>query len=105
MNKISVLLYSNIKYNSVYLLIENIYRFSDDEDVTPFYKIINTANELCDTGTFIINEKTKQILYSSSIYCGSDFNELSSNKIKLLINSSMRNLEILLNIIANQSNE
>lgn len=102
LNTIDVLLYASIKLSSLCLLIENIYRFSDDEDITPFYKKINNANELANGGNFIINEKSRQIIYSSSIYCGSDFKELSINKIKLLINTSMRNLEILFNIIANQ---
>lgn len=100
LQSINVLIYLNFSSYSIHILIGNIYRFDQNEDMNPFYKKVNDANEIISGGSFTVNERLRQILYSSSIYCGNEFSELSVNKVKLLIDSAMNNLIVLLNIIA-----
>lgn len=102
---IPVLMYLNIKDYSLTILAGNIYRFKKGEDVNPFYKLVNSVNELIKSGTFTVNEKSNQILYLDSMYCGSDFKELSGNKIRLLIDSFIDGLSVLLTSIARMENK
>lgn len=99
LNSIDALMYLTPNTYYIYLLIGNIYKFQKSEDIDPFYKLINTVNESISGGTFTINEITRQILYSSSIYCGQNFKEMSKNKVVLLLEPTINNLLIMLDAI------
>lgn len=100
LGQINSLLYISANHYTANLIIANIYRFEKKEDMSPFYIKINQANERITGGSFTINEPTRQIIYTSSIYCGDNFRELTVNKIRLLLYSSLSNLAVLLKILA-----
>lgn len=94
-NELEFLVYLQKEDSSIHILLLNIYNLIG-KDVNPYYKKINIINADLDFGKFIINEKLKQIVYSDSIYCGSNFKELSEHKIKILLDGVVYNLIIFL---------
>lgn len=104
MDTIAGCLYLSSDNYQMCLLVANIYRFAENEDVTPFYKIVNDANAYAH-GTFAITGDQKQIIFRNTDYCGEDFSELSIEAVKIQINNFVCGLEKIFDAIKEQNND
>lgn len=88
LNYIKALIYFNFSVFSMNLLIANIYKIEESENINELYSIINKINLNISSGSFGIfeydecgNHKLSQIIYKSSINCGDDFSDLDKDLV------------------------
>lgn len=76
----------------------NIYVIKNDEELSPYYEIINDANISLTSGSYTIFDAKdcNVIVYRSSINCGNEFSELNEELIRLHILLFLSSLEDLL---------
>ena len=98
LNTISCTLYLHKADFSCNLIVGNIYNISHNEDLIKLYEIINKISFRTRIGNFLIHDidGKKQLIYKSSINCGREFCELTSELIQLQIKEFTDCLEYLL---------
>lgn len=98
LGRINCILYFNDNDYSMNLIVANIYRIRNDENILYLYEILNKINQMQRTGNFtIFNIKdTQQICYRCSVICGKEFSELNKALVEFHFQSFISSLEILL---------
>lgn len=104
MNTIAGCLYLSLNNNQVCLLVANIYKFAEDENLIPFYKILNDINAI-GHGVFAITSDKKQIIYRNTEFCGEKFSDLSAEAIKQQIDCFVCELGRLFDAIKEEKND
>lgn len=98
LNSINGMLYLNGKDMSMNLIVGNIYKCDNDDDLLSIYEIINQTNIRTNIGNFnLIGNSPKQIFYKSSVNCGYNFSDLNDELVKLQLDIFTDALEKLLN--------
>lgn len=83
---------------SMNLIVGNIYKCDNDDDLLSIYEIINQTNIRTNIGNFnLIGNSPKQIFYKSSVNCGYNFSDLNDELVKLQLDIFTDALEKLLN--------
>lgn len=102
LNSISCIFYLCEFDMSINLIVGNIYRANDDDNLLFLYKVINEINMYINNGNFtLINDSPKQIFYKSSLNCGTDFSNLNDELVKYQLNVFISALERLLDSLKN----
>lgn len=103
LNSISCMLYLKEIDHSLNIVVANIYKIKQNENVLEIYELINTLNLKIASGNFMIyGDAPKQIIYKSSVNCGDNFLELDENLVKFQIVSFISYLEDLLDQLKNR---
>lgn len=83
LNSITCVLYFQEFDYSMNLLVGNIYKIAEDENIFPLYEIVNNANIHILYGKFVIfGDEAKEIIYRGVINCGKDFCELNESLVR-----------------------
>lgn len=95
-----VLLYADLEDETVTLLSPNKYNLKDNKNIYDLYEVLNNVNNSILHGKFSIKKEDDVILYTVSINCGEDFNELNEKRIQSLINIFLQSLANLLKALS-----
>ena len=89
------------------LVVGNICNIDKSYDLIPLYEIINKFNMITRLGNLLLHDidGNKQLIYKSSVSCGRDFCELTSELIKFQINEFTTCLEYILFQLVNCKRE
>lgn len=101
-NDISGILYLSAVDNTLNMMVLNIYKLSDADDINAFYKYLNNLNQKVARGRYTIDDNSKQIIYRVTSNCGDEFEGLNEDLISLQLTSFMYGLEDLINWIAKE---
>ena len=102
LNSITCVLYLCLSDTSINLIVGNIYRIYNDNNLLLLYEAINNINMSISNGNFILtNDTPKQIFYKSSMNCGNEFLNLDDKLVATQINTFVSALESLLDSLKN----
>ena len=93
---IQALCYISFEDNTLNFMVPNIYKITQEDNITQLYKIINKANIELSTGVFgvveISSTKSKQIIYKSTYNCEENFCNLTTTSFEEQINNIISNI-------------
>lgn len=98
LGQINCILYFNNIDCSMNLIVGNIYRIQNNENILPLYEMLNEINQMQRAGNFTISniKDHRQIFYRCSVLCGKNFSELDKNLVDFHFRNFTSSLEILL---------
>ncbi len=108
LKSIGGVLYLSPEYNTLSMLILNVYKFKESDNIESFYRIINLVNTKLSYGNFSVYEEKdgeSQIIYRCSIHCGNDFSVLDEQMVKSIIVNFVLGLDELFEHIFKEKNE
>ncbi len=97
LNSITCVFYLCEADMSINLIVGNIYRVYEENDLLFLYKTINSINMSIINGNFILTDDSpKQIFYKSSVNCGDNFSDLDVGLVGFQLNIFTSALERLI---------
>lgn len=102
---IPCIFFVNLGNKTANLIALNIYRIEEEDSLNNILSIVNEANARGRNGTWVVfNVKNgenieRQIGYRSTVFCGSDFNNLNEESIKAQYDFFIANLNYLIEIL------
>ena len=82
LKRIHAYFYADFDDNTINLIIPNVYKISDKDDISYILEIINKTNLKNAVGLFAITEgEESQIIYRDDVNCGENFCNLSNKLV------------------------
>ncbi|SOY32197.1 hypothetical protein AMURIS_04955 [Acetatifactor muris] len=103
LKSINCMLYLRRIDYSLNIMVANIYKIKESENILDIYELLNDLNLKISSGNFMIyGDSTKQIIYKASVNCGNNFSELDSHLVKFHLVYFISYLEELLDLLKNR---
>lgn len=95
--------YYNFEDNTINILVPNIYKIDNEDNISSLYKIVNDANLHTVMGSFSIFEnditKSKQIVYRTTYKCEENFDNFTKSSFEDHIESLILNISYIFHLI------
>ena len=76
-----------------------VYKIKEKENINTYYKLVNDTNNLIKHGKFAISESEKMIIYKISRDLDSDYQGLSKEMLKNIIDTFIDNFYTLIFVL------
>lgn len=103
--RINGILYFHHNDYSLNLIISNIYRLKESDNLSFFYELINNLNINFTYGKFYVLTDKTQIIYRSNVSCGENYLLLNESLLQTHLDIFIDALEILFESIRSKNNE
>lgn len=95
--------YYNFEDNTINILVPNIYKIDNEDNIGSLYKILNEANLHIVMGSFSIIEnditKSKQIVYRTTYKCEENLDNFTKSSFEEQLESLILNISYMFHLI------